>query len=94
MNKDGAPAAPAVVRLENLSKRYSPDRPPVLDGINLELRPGYTLEEGDVQRHLAGRLARYKIPKRFFVVDELPRTASGKIRKAEVRRAAGRSATP
>jgi fatty-acyl-CoA synthase len=60
----------------------------------LEVRPGYTLEDGDVQRHLAGRLARYKIPKRFFVVDELPRTASGKIRKAEVRRAASRSATP
>jgi fatty-acyl-CoA synthase len=60
----------------------------------LEVRPGYALEDGDVQRHLAGRLARYKIPKRFFVVDELPRTASGKIRKAEVRRATGRSATP
>jgi fatty-acyl-CoA synthase len=38
-----------------------------------------------VQRHLAGRLARYKIPKRVIVVDELPRTASGKIRKAAVR---------
>jgi fatty-acyl-CoA synthase len=60
----------------------------------LEVRADHTLEEGDVQRHLAGRLARYKIPKRFFIVDELPRTASGKIRKAEVRRAAGRSATP
>jgi putative ABC transport system ATP-binding protein len=40
LNKDGAPAVPAVVRLENLRKRYSPDRPAVLDGIDLELRPG------------------------------------------------------
>jgi fatty-acyl-CoA synthase len=52
----------------------------------LEIRPGRTLEEGDVRRHLAGRLARYKIPKRFVVVDELPRTASGKIRKGEIGR--------
>jgi putative ABC transport system ATP-binding protein len=31
---------PAVLRLENLSKRYSPDRPAILDGIDLELRQG------------------------------------------------------
>jgi putative ABC transport system ATP-binding protein len=30
----------AVLRLENLSKRYSPDRPAIFDGINLELRQG------------------------------------------------------
>lgn len=52
----------------------------------LEVRPGHTLDEDDVLRHLTGRLARYKIPKRFVVVDELPRTASGKIRKGEIRR--------
>jgi fatty-acyl-CoA synthase len=52
----------------------------------LEIRPGHTVEEGDVARHLAGRLARYKIPKRFVVVEELPRTASGKIRKGEIGR--------
>ena len=51
----------------------------------LEIRPGHTLVEDAVQRHLAGRLARYKIPKRVVVVDQLPRTASGKIRKSEVR---------
>jgi acyl-CoA synthetase (AMP-forming)/AMP-acid ligase II len=41
----------------------------------LEIRPGHTLADDAVQRHLAGRLARYKIPKRVIVVDELPRTA-------------------
>jgi putative ABC transport system ATP-binding protein len=30
----------AVLRLENLSKRYSPDRPAIFDGIELELRQG------------------------------------------------------
>src|SRR5450432_3472181 len=36
----GPVADPAVLRLENLSKRYSPDRPAILDGIVLELRQG------------------------------------------------------
>jgi fatty-acyl-CoA synthase len=34
---------------------------------------------------LDGRLARYKLPKRVGIVDELPRTASGKVRKADLR---------
>ena len=32
-----------------------------------------------------GRIARYKIPKNVVVIDELPRTASGKVRKADLR---------
>src|SRR5260370_17100910 len=32
--------APAVLRLENLSKRYSPDRPAIFERLELELRPG------------------------------------------------------
>jgi putative ABC transport system ATP-binding protein len=36
----GASADPAVLRLENLGKRYSPDRPAVFAGLNLELRQG------------------------------------------------------
>src|SRR5450432_2318747 len=31
---------PVVLRLENLSKRYAPDRPAILDGIDFELRRG------------------------------------------------------
>jgi putative ABC transport system ATP-binding protein len=31
---------PAVLRLENLSKRYSPDRPAIFERLDLELRPG------------------------------------------------------
>jgi putative ABC transport system ATP-binding protein len=33
-------ADPAVLRLENLTKRYRPDRPPVFENLNLELLPG------------------------------------------------------
>ncbi len=37
---DGEPQEPAVLRLENLSKRYSPDRPAIFEGISLDLRQG------------------------------------------------------
>jgi putative ABC transport system ATP-binding protein len=36
----GLVADPAVLRLENLSKRYSPDRPALFEQLNLELRQG------------------------------------------------------
>lgn len=43
-----------------------------------------------VRAHLDGKLARYKLPKRVIIVDELPRTASGKVRKADLRAQFGR----
>ncbi|WP_145143690.1 AMP-binding protein [Roseomonas gilardii] len=39
--------------------------------------------------HCESRLARYKIPKEFIVVESLPRTASGKLQKHVLRRDAG-----
>jgi acyl-CoA synthetase (AMP-forming)/AMP-acid ligase II len=46
---------------------------------------GLTLAE--VARHCeAAQMARQKIPERLIVVDELPRTPSGKIRKDQLRR--------
>jgi fatty-acyl-CoA synthase len=49
------------------------------------LRQGASLSEEQLRSHLEGRLARYKIPKSVVFVDEMPRTASGKIRKMELR---------
>ena len=43
--------------------------------------PGEQVQEADLRAFLDGRLARYKIPKRFIVEAALPRTASGKIDK-------------
>jgi putative ABC transport system ATP-binding protein len=40
LRPDGGPAVPAVLRLERLGKRYSPDRPALFDGLELELRQG------------------------------------------------------
>lgn len=39
----------------------------------------------EVLEHLDGRLAKYKIPRGVVFVDELPRTASGKVRKSDLR---------
>lgn len=36
--------------------------------------------------HLTGRLAKYKVPRAVTFVTELPRTASGKVRKPDLRR--------
>ena len=44
------------------------------------------LTEEEIRSHLDGRLARYKIPKSVVFVDDMPRTASGKIRKADLRK--------
>ncbi|MFF2246393.1 long-chain fatty acid--CoA ligase [Arthrobacter sp. NPDC058130] len=50
------------------------------------LREGTRLTEEQLRAHLEGRLARYKIPKSVVFVAEMPRTASGKIRKADLRK--------
>jgi fatty-acyl-CoA synthase len=49
------------------------------------LRPGAELTTEQLAEHLNGRIARYKIPKNVVVVDELPRTASGKVKKLDLR---------
>ncbi|MER7798316.1 long-chain fatty acid--CoA ligase [Microbacterium sp. NPDC096154] len=51
----------------------------------LTVQHGAELTTERVQDHLNGRIARYKIPKNVVIVDELPRTASGKVRKADLR---------
>lgn len=47
-------------------------------------RAGLTDEA--LREYCAGRLAKFKIPKIFRFVEELPRTASGKVLKGELRR--------
>lgn len=54
-------------------------------------REGAAIDPDEVLASLAGRLAKYKIPKSVVVVDALPRTASGKLLKARVRSLHGAS---
>ena len=50
------------------------------------LEPGCELDEEELIAHCRERIARYKCPTRVAIVDELPKTASGKISKSELRR--------
>jgi len=43
--------------------------------------PGAQLDPGEVIAAVRQRLAGYKVPRRVVVVEDLPRTASGKVRK-------------
>jgi malonyl-CoA/methylmalonyl-CoA synthetase len=47
------------------------------------------MDEGDLSAHTRENLSAYKCPKRFFVVDELPRNEIGKVLKDELVRMAG-----
>jgi len=45
----------------------------------------YSFDLATMQAYCQDKLARYKMPKRITLVTELPRTALGKVRKAELR---------
>ena len=48
-------------------------------------KPGAVLDGEIIIAELKERLANFKIPKRCFVVEELPRNAMGKVQKALLR---------
>jgi len=48
-------------------------------------KPGKSVTEREVMAALEGRVARYKHPRAVVTVAQLPRTALGKVQKAEVR---------
>jgi fatty-acyl-CoA synthase len=51
----------------------------------VETLPGATVTEADLRTHFEAHLARYKIPKHITFVDDLPRNATGKIRRVDLR---------
>jgi long-chain acyl-CoA synthetase len=52
----------------------------------VNLKPGATLGDGELQAFLAGRLAPFKIPTQVVVRDgEIPRNATGKVLKRDLR---------
>ena len=48
-------------------------------------RPGTELNQAALRAHCVERLAGFKVPKAFEPVDALPRTESGKVRRADLR---------
>ncbi len=57
-------------------------------GAAIRLRPGTRLTEDEVRAFCRGRIAGFKIPKRVWFVDDLPRSSGGKL----LRRALGQLA--
>jgi fatty-acyl-CoA synthase len=50
------------------------------------LRPGAApLDEARLREHCRSRLAGFKVPDRVIFADDLPRSASGKVLKRELR---------
>lgn len=54
------------------------------------LRPDGRAKPDELRAHLAARLTGYKVPKRVEILDALPKTGSGKVRKAGLRERAAR----
>lgn len=50
-------------------------------GVRVVLRPSSTVHRVDLAAHCGRRLAGYKIPKQFTFVEQIPRSASGKIQR-------------
>jgi fatty-acyl-CoA synthase len=48
--------------------------------------PGSDLSEEDVIGYCKGKVASFKVPRHVLFIDALPMTASGKIRKVELRK--------
>lgn len=51
----------------------------------VSLREGETLNEANMEAFCRSRLAAYKVPRIFLVVDDLPKTPTGKILRRELR---------
>ena len=49
-------------------------------------KPGQTLDENAIIKTLKSKLANFKVPKRIFIVVDLPRNAMGKVQKNELRK--------
>jgi len=56
------------------------------------LRAGATATDDDLREHCRGRLARFKVPKTFILVAELPRSSLGKVLKDDLRSVAAGAA--
>ena len=51
------------------------------------LKPGADLTLAELQAHCRGRIASFKVPGHLRLIESLPKTASGKVRKSELRAA-------
>jgi benzoate-CoA ligase len=57
-------------------------------------RQGRTVDEEAIAAHCRERMAAFKRPRRLFVVDELPKTATGKVQRFRLRERAAAATSP
>jgi len=48
-------------------------------------KPGQTIDQKELKDFLKARLSAYKVPKRFFMVEDFPRSPAGKLLKRKLR---------
>ncbi|MBI4826352.1 MAG: long-chain fatty acid--CoA ligase [Nitrospirae bacterium] len=52
----------------------------------IKIKEGISFDETEIRDHLKRRIARFKIPRKIIQVNEFPKTATGKIKKTELRK--------
>ncbi len=55
----------------------------------LVLRPGHAVDEREMKAHCAGLLAEFKVPRRFHLLPEIPRGATGKLKRIDMAKLLG-----
>ena len=65
----------------------SPREGVTLIGAFLVAKPGHRVDAGSVMAFAKERLAQYKCPREIVVVDALPRTPNGKVKRSELQKA-------
>ncbi len=84
------------VDLENAALNYAPVNEACVIGVRhlkwderpimlVTLKPGKSYVEGELREVLADRVAKWWMPDAVIVVDDLPHTGTGKLRKVELR---------
>jgi long-chain acyl-CoA synthetase len=53
----------------------------------VKLKPGAWASEADIAEHCRKNLGGFQMPKMIRILDEMPMTATGKLRKVELRQA-------
>ena len=52
--------------------------------VALVLRPGSQLKESSIRKYVLDRIGEFKAPSRFFILDEIPKGATGKLNRSEL----------
>jgi len=55
----------------------------------IQCESGETITKDDVHEFLKGKVARFKYPSRIKLIESLPMTATGKIKKADLKKGYG-----